>query len=166
MTTEKEPILVLTDTPGAEAEAVIRDGLSSYNSAQAGYRDHRPLAVLASDPDNGEVIGGLIGRTSMGLLFIDRFFLPESWRKRGLGSQLIKMAEEEGARRGCARAVLFTVHFQALGFYLRQGYEVGRLDLDLYDQEARPLTQVHIPGSTQCSGISRYTEASQGTACL
>ncbi len=131
MTTEKEPILALTDTPGAEAEAVIRDGLGSYNFAQAGYRDQRPLAVLASDPDNGEVIGGLIGRTSMGLLFIDRFFLPDGLRKRGLGSRLIKMAEKEGARRGCARAVLFTVHFQAPGFYLRQGYEVlGRLDLD------------------------------------
>jgi GNAT superfamily N-acetyltransferase len=67
----------------------------------------------------------------MGLLFIDRFFLPESLRKRGLGSRLIKLAEDEGARRGCTRAVLFTVHFQAPGFYLRQGYEVfGRLDLD------------------------------------
>ncbi len=41
MTTEKEPILGLTDMPGAEAEAIIRDGLSSYNFAQAGYRDQR-----------------------------------------------------------------------------------------------------------------------------
>jgi GNAT superfamily N-acetyltransferase len=131
MPSEKEPILALTDMPSAQEEAVIRDGLSLYNFGQAGYRDQRPLAVLASDPDNGEVIGGLIGRTSMGLLFIDRFFLPESVRNRGLGSQLIRMAEEEGARRGCARAVLFTVHFQAPGFYLRQGYEVlGRLELD------------------------------------
>ena len=131
MPSEKEPILALTDMPSAQEEAVIRDGLSLYNFGQAGYRDQRPLAVLASDPDNGEVIGGLIGRTSMGLLFIDRFFLPDGLRKRGLGSRLIKMAEKEGARRGCARAVLFTVHFQAPSFYLRQGYEVlGRLDLD------------------------------------
>jgi len=98
--TEKESILALADLPGEEAEAVIRDGLSSINFAQAGYREHRPLADLASDPDSGEVFGGLIGRTSMGLLFIDRFFLPERSRKRGLGSQLIEMAEGEGARRG------------------------------------------------------------------
>jgi GNAT superfamily N-acetyltransferase len=52
----------------------------------------------------------------MGLLLIDRSFLPESLRKRGFGSRLIKMAEDEGARRGCARAVLFTVHFQTFGF--------------------------------------------------
>jgi GNAT superfamily N-acetyltransferase len=130
MTTEQDPILGLADMPGEEAEAIIREGLSLYNFAQAGYRDQRPLAVLASDPDTGEVIGG--HRPDFdGTLFIDRFFLPESLRKRGLGSRLIKLAEDEGARRGCTRAVLFTVHFQAPGFYLRQGYEVlGRLDLD------------------------------------
>jgi predicted N-acetyltransferase YhbS len=85
----------------------------------------------------------------MGLLFIDRFILPESLRKRDLGSRLIKMAEEEGTRRGCTGAVLLTVHFQAPGFYLRQGYEVlGRLDLDPparphpvhHHQKARHLT--------------------------
>jgi len=48
MTTEKEPILALTATPGAEAEAVIRDGLGSYNFAQAGYRDQRPLRPAAA----------------------------------------------------------------------------------------------------------------------
>jgi GNAT superfamily N-acetyltransferase len=128
---EKTPILSVTDAPGERAAALIRDGLSSYNLAQAGYRDQRPLAVLVSDPDTHEVIGGLLGRTSMGLMFIDRFFLPEPLRKRGLGSRVIKMAEEEGSRRGCSRAVLFTVHFQAPGFYLRQGWEVlGKLDCD------------------------------------
>ena len=67
----------------------------------------------------------------MGLLFIDRFFLPEAMRKQGLGSRVIKAAEEEGARRGCSRAILFTVSFQAPGFYQRQGYEVlGSIDCD------------------------------------
>jgi GNAT superfamily N-acetyltransferase len=65
----------------------------------------------------------------MGLLFIDRFFLPERMRKQGLGTQVIKAAE--GARCGCTRGVLFTVHFQASGLYERQGYEVlGRLECD------------------------------------
>ena len=152
--TAKEPILTLTDLPGAQAEAVIRDGLSSYSFAQAGYRDQRPLSVLASDPDSGEDIGGLIGRTSMGLLFIDRFFLSESQRKRGLGSRLIKMAEEEGARRGCTRAVLFTVHFQAPGFYLRQGYEVlGRLELDPPGHTRFIMTKKLAPYVSLFSGV-------------
>ena len=96
----------VTDMPGEPAEAVIRDGLSAYNLEKAGYRDQQPLAVLVRDPDTGEVIGGLYGSTSMGLLRIDRFFLPERLRKQGLGSRIIKAAEDEGMRRGCSRAIL------------------------------------------------------------
>jgi GNAT superfamily N-acetyltransferase len=116
--------LIVTDSPAADAEAVIRDGLSDYNFSKAGYRDHRPLAILVSDPETGEVVGGLLGGTSFGLLRIDRFFLPESLRKQGLGSKIIKAAEEEGRRRGCSRALLTTLSFQAPGFYKRQDWEV------------------------------------------
>lgn len=128
---DAEPSLTLTDAPGDRAQAVIRGGLADYSTAQAGYRDARPLAVLVSDPDTKEVIGGLLGRTSMGLLFIDLFFLPERLRKHGIGSRVIRTAEEEAKRRGCTRAVLFTVTFQAPGFYERHGYRVlGRIECD------------------------------------
>jgi GNAT superfamily N-acetyltransferase len=116
--------LVVTDAPTSEAEAAIRDGLSAYNFEKAGYRDHRPLAILVSDPETGEVVGGLLGGTSFGLLRIDRFFLPENLRKQGLGTRIIETAEEEGRRRGCTRALLTTLSFQAPGFYKRQGWEV------------------------------------------
>jgi GNAT superfamily N-acetyltransferase len=126
-----EPVLVLTDIADERAETVIRDGLAAYNVEKAGYRDYRPLAIFASDPDTGQVIGGLYGSTSMGLLRIDRFFLPEDRRHRGLGSRIIRMAEEEGVRRGCGRAVLFTLTFQAPGFYEKQGWQVlGRIECD------------------------------------
>jgi GNAT superfamily N-acetyltransferase len=91
----------------------------------------RVLAVLVSDPETAEVIGGLLGRTSMGLLFIDVFFLPESMRKHGIGSRVIRAAEAEAVRRGCSRAVLNTITFQAPGFYEREGYQVlARLECD------------------------------------
>jgi GNAT superfamily N-acetyltransferase len=125
------PRLSLTDAPDGADEAVIRDGLGAYNLGKAGYRDQRPLAVFASDPDTGTVIGGLLGSTSMGLLRIDRFFLPEDRRLRGLGSRILRMAEEEGSRRGCSRAILFTLTFQAPGFYEKQGWQVlGRIECD------------------------------------
>ena len=128
---EAAPRLTLTDAPGDRAQAIIRTGLSDYNLEQAGDRDARTLAVLVSDPDTQEVIGGLLGRTSMGLLFIDLFFVPESLRRHGVGSRVIRAAEDEAVRRGCSRAVLFTVTFQAPGFYERQGYQaLGRIECD------------------------------------
>ena len=105
----------MTDAPATEDEAVVRDGLGAYNFEKAGYRDYRPLAILVSDPETGEVVGGLLGRTSFGLLYVDRFFLPEALRKQGLGGRILKAAEEEGARRGCSHAILTTLSFQAPG---------------------------------------------------
>jgi GNAT superfamily N-acetyltransferase len=126
-----EAELTVTDAPGAAAEAAIRDGLSDYNFDKAGYRDHRPLAILVRDPETGEAVGGLLGRTSFGLLYVDRFFLPESLRRQGLGSRIIAAAEEEARQRGCSRAVLTTLSFQAPGFYQRQGWHVlGKIECD------------------------------------
>jgi len=128
---EAEPAVSVTDLLDDGARAVIADGLSGYNYAKVGYRDHRPLAVVVSDPDTGATIGGLFGRTSFGLLFVERFFLPENVRGNGLGSRVIAQAEEEARRRGCTRAALFTLTFQAPGFYLKHGYDIAaRLDRD------------------------------------
>jgi len=126
-----ETMITLTDAPDDDERAVITDGLRAYNEAQAGAWDGRPLAILARDPETKKVVGGLLGRTSLGLLRVDTFFLPEVSRRNRLGSRILAMAEEEGRRRGCTRALLSTLHFQAPGFYLKQGWEVAaRIDCE------------------------------------
>jgi GNAT superfamily N-acetyltransferase len=122
----------LTDEPSPEAARVITEGLDDYNAEQAGYRDWRPLAVLVRRPDSGgEVVGGLLGRTSLGLLFVNLVFLPPEIRGEGLGTRILEMAEAEARRRGCRSAVLYTISFQAPGFYERQGWhELGRVPCD------------------------------------
>ena len=78
------------------------------------------------------MVGGLIGRTSYRLFFLDIFALPESARGKGLGSELLAKAEAEAKRRGCVEAVLYTIHFQAPGFYAAHGWrELGRVELAL-----------------------------------
>jgi GNAT superfamily N-acetyltransferase len=126
-----ETTITLTDAPSDDERAVITDGLRAYNEAQAGAWDGRPLAIFARDPETKKVVGGLLGRTSLGLLRVDTFFLPENLRRGRLGSRILAMAEEEGRRRGCTRALLSTLHFQAPGFYLKQGWEVAaRIDCE------------------------------------
>jgi GNAT superfamily N-acetyltransferase len=117
--------ITLTDAPSADEAAVITEGLRAYNEAQAGVSDSRALVILVRDPETQNVVGGLLGRTSLGLLRVDRFFLPDGLRRGGLGSRILARAEEEARRRGCTRAVLSTIHFQAPGFYSKQGWEVA-----------------------------------------
>jgi GNAT superfamily N-acetyltransferase len=127
----KNFVLTVTDAPSARAQEVIEKGLDGYNADQAGYWDWRPLAVLASDPETSEVLGGFLGRTSLGLLFIDLVHLPDAVRGGGLGSRMLAMAEAEARERGCRRGVLYTISFQAPGFYERHGWrEFGRIPCD------------------------------------
>lgn len=127
----KEPELVLTDAPDSEACRLIDDGLGQYNAQHAGYWDSRPLAVLVRDPANHDVVGGILARTSLGLLFVDLVFLPESLRGQQIGTRMLRLVEEEAVRRGCCGAVLYTINFQAPEFYERHGWrEFGRIPCD------------------------------------
>jgi GNAT superfamily N-acetyltransferase len=122
--------LVLTDAPSAEDGRVIGAGLADFNEQVAGYRDNRPLAALLRD-EAGATLGGMMGRTSYGLLFIDLVFLPEGARGQDIGSRLLGMMEAEAVRRGCRNGFLLTITFQAPGFYEKHGWrELGRVDCD------------------------------------
>jgi GNAT superfamily N-acetyltransferase len=87
----------------------------------------KPLVLTvddARDPETNAPLGGITGHTSLGVLFIDLFFLPEELRRGGVGSRLLQLAEDEGRRRGCVTSFLYTISFQAPGFYERHGYRV------------------------------------------
>lgn len=116
--------VALGDTANPDLQSTLSQGLRSYNEELSGPSDHLPLTITIKDPSSGELIGGLTGRTSLGLLFIDLFYLPKSQRGTGLGSRILAMAEDEGRRRGCSRAVLYTISFQAPDFYKRHGWSV------------------------------------------
>ncbi|GLR00075.1 GNAT family N-acetyltransferase [Dyella mobilis] len=125
------PHIIVTDAPEAADLALISDGLDQFNVDVSGIKDRRPLAVLIKDPETRETIGGVTGRTSMGLLFLDVFFVPEALRGAGIGSQVLQMAEAEGRRRGCRTAVLYTISFQAPEFYRKHGWrEFGAIPCD------------------------------------
>jgi GNAT superfamily N-acetyltransferase len=125
------PILTLTDDPPEEAERRISDELDHFNERRTGVVHSHPLAVLITTQGSSDVRGGLIGRTSLGLLFVDLVFVPDELRGHGIGARLMRDAEAEAVRRGCSQAVLFTIAFQAPDFYRRLGYrEFGRTDSD------------------------------------
>ncbi len=118
----REQDIIVTDVIDDEIERAIGGGLNDFNDALTGMSDRRPLAVVVKDPTSGNIVGGAIGRTSLGLLFLDLFFLPETLRGSGLGTEVLRAFENEGRQRGCRSAVLYTISFQAPGFYERNGW--------------------------------------------
>jgi GNAT superfamily N-acetyltransferase len=101
---------------------VIHRGLAAYNTTQFRPSDNTILDILVRDENSGEILGGLLGQSSYRLFFLDLFYLPEELRGAGLGSRIIALAEAEARRRGCSAAFVYTVTFQAPGFYERHGY--------------------------------------------
>ncbi|HEX4224426.1 MAG TPA: GNAT family N-acetyltransferase [Pseudonocardiaceae bacterium] len=119
-----DSIVELTDQPDDADLAVLSAGLDEFNRQATGMLDRRSLAVFVKDPSTGQVVGGLSGRTSYGLLFVDYFYLPPELRGAGLGRELLRQAEDEAVRRGCRAGMLYTINFQAPEFYRRNGWRV------------------------------------------
>lgn len=106
-----------------EMNEVIGSGLNAYNDEITKYSDRQPLAIVVRDKKNGHVIGGILGRSSLGLLFIELFYLPKALRHSGLGTTLLQQCEQVGRKRGCSSAVLYTISFQAPTFYEKHGWK-------------------------------------------
>lgn len=114
--------IIVTDVIDEAELKAIEDGLNQFNDDHVGYGDRQPLAVYVRDQDSGEFVGGAVGRSSLGLLFLDLLFLPKTVRGKGMGAQILQRFEEEGRRRGCKSAVVYTISFQAPEFYVRHGW--------------------------------------------
>ena len=117
-----DPMLSVALTRDPQVEAAISDGLAAYNASRFRPADTATLDIAVRDDNSGQPVGGLLGHTSFGLLFLDLFYLPEEMRGAGLGSRIIALAEDEARRRGCTAAFVYTVTFQAPEFYERHGY--------------------------------------------
>ena len=101
----------------------IRASLYDFNKRIVGDVDHTPLNIVEYD-DNGNIIGGILGGTYWGWMYIDILWVQEDCRHKGIGSKLLTEAEKEAARRGCHHVHLDTMSWQAPDFYKKHGYEV------------------------------------------
>ena len=107
-----------------EDNDVISLGLRAFNSAQTGLEMRPiPFSVFVRD-ESGTVQGGLIAQIVWGWLYVDKFWLPESLRRTGVGSAVLERAERWAMERGCRWSHLQTLDFQALPFYEGHGYVV------------------------------------------
>jgi GNAT superfamily N-acetyltransferase len=116
-------VTVEVDPSEDEIRSAIWVGLRAYNEQHAGAPDTRSFAVFVRD-ETGAAIGGLHGQLRWGWLYVDNFWLPEALRGQGLGSSLLRAAEQLALEHACTGSNLDTFEFQALPFYERHGYTV------------------------------------------
>ncbi|OUL25241.1 GNAT family N-acetyltransferase [Nostoc sp. 106C] len=111
------------DNPAQEDIRTVINKLVEYNSDRQIEKDeYQPLAILIRDHNNF-VVGGLVGKTQWGWLFVSHLWVTEFLRGKGYGKQLMAKAEAAAKQRGCSYAYLDTFSFQSLGFYERLGYQ-------------------------------------------
>jgi len=111
----------IPDEPDSNADEFVINQTRRYNSDYV-PNDFEALSVHCRN-DDGVIIGGLTGKTYWNYLDIEFLWVDEKHRNCGIAARLIKLAEDKARRRGCAYSMLDTYEFQALGFYLKQGYE-------------------------------------------
>ena len=101
----------------------IRDSLAKFNDERVGADGHTPLNIVEYDED-GNIIGGILGGTYWGWMYVDILWVREDHRRNGIGSRLLAEAEKEAVRRGCHHVHLDTMSWQAPDFYKKHGYTV------------------------------------------
>lgn len=79
--------LAYSETARTQAAAA----LYRHNIAQTGIGDRTVIGAELCDA-SGNIRGGLWGRTELGLLFLDMFYVPEQLRGLSYGSQLLPVS--------------------------------------------------------------------------
>ena len=120
---DKEYHIAYDDKPEQSAWGIIGRGISDYNRQQAGDDKAQRLCFVLYAPDQ-EIVGGVVGATYWGWLYIDLLWVKDELRGRGYGHRLLTHAEEEARQRGAKHAYLDTFSFQAPDFYRQHGYQV------------------------------------------
>ena len=113
----------ILDCDAAELSDRLVAQVRAFNKSVVGYIDSRPLSVAVRN-SQGELVGGLSGRTVYRHLLIEVLWVAESERLHGLGRQLMERAEQLARERGCVAAQVDTLSFQAPEFYRRLGFEI------------------------------------------
>ena len=110
-------------SPAENEIKYIQKALSQFNDERVGKDGHTPLNIVEYD-ENGNTIGGILGGTYWGWMYVDVLWVHESHRHKGIGSKLLREAEKEAICRGCHHVHLDTMSWQAPDFYKKFGYDV------------------------------------------
>ena len=116
-----DPITVHAgDAPDVEAFLIER--IVEFNANATGYFDAASFSATRRD-EEGAIRAGICGYTWGGCCYVSHLWVDERERGRGLGTALLRAAEDYASARKCVVMFVSSHSFQAPGFYERHGYE-------------------------------------------
>lgn len=110
--------------PSEEDVNEIRMQLHQYNQSMTNTKAPYNVGVFAYGEGNKK-IAGLIGIIWGNWMLIQLLWVDTPYRDSGLGTQLLKQAEEQAIQNGCKFSFVETFSFQAKPFYEKHGYQVN-----------------------------------------
>jgi GNAT superfamily N-acetyltransferase len=118
-------------SPPVETVRAVERGLHAFNLAHLGedvIYDYDEVVVLGRGAGD-QVVGGVYGELGWDWLYVKTMWVAQEYRHRGIGTRLLEEIEKAALSKGFEHAHLETSDFQALEFYLKNGYEVfGQLE--------------------------------------
>lgn len=123
-----EQNIIVSDSE--DYKEIIRQGIRNFNFEKhpehpifqqyrkKGYTDTFGFYALQDD----QVIGGMIAHKKMQWLDVDILYVNQNFRKNRVGSHLIDKASEYCKQEDLVGIHLYTLDFQAKGFYEKQGF--------------------------------------------
>jgi ribosomal protein S18 acetylase RimI-like enzyme len=101
----------------------IYAGFGRHAKAMTGHDEKfDPIAFIAND--NGCFVGAIVVELFWGALHIKYVYVDDSYRGKGVGTQLMEYALKYGKDKKCPFAFVETMSFQALDFYRKAGFEL------------------------------------------
>ena len=103
----------------------IVDGINKYNLSKVpAIADIWTRLEFVAKDENGIEIGGILaGIGYWNGLEINILWVKEEYRKKGVGTKILKYTEKIAIEKGVEISMLDTFDFQAEKFYLKNGYK-------------------------------------------
>ena len=117
----RELSMVVSDdaAPGAQETAIAC--LRTHAAKVGGVvSEMKPFSVLASA--DGTLVAGVIGKVFWNWFYADLVWVAEEFRGQGIGTRVMRAAEERARQMKLTGIYLWTQTWQAPGFYKKLGY--------------------------------------------
>ena len=165
----KKPVFYKMKVSAKKNSKYIEEQVEAYNFAQVppekGAEEEDLVFKITND--KGEIIAGCILEIyQWKVADLDILWVSEPFRRQGLGSALIKRAEEAAREKGCYAVILGTFDFQARPLYEKHGYTLTGINRDcpkghenysMMKRLDRP-SKTYVPSKTCAYEIQTGTE--------